>query len=122
MSLLSFSCSKSYYFLIIFWLLNLSVTVIRDLYLEQEIKYPDYMKGIEYIYISCLNLGDLLAGFLVLRTMKKIRRLNPDNTLIEKVMDTNRNKKKALSYELINLLFDFHPHYFLFHYHFYIVH
>ena len=102
MSLLSFSCSKSYYFLIIFWLLDLFVTVIRDLYLEQEIKYPDYMKGTEYIYISCLNLADLLAGFLVLRTIKKLRRLNPDNTIIEKVMDTNRNMKKALSYELIN--------------------
>ena len=102
MSLFSFSCFKSYYYFIIFWLLDLSITIIRDLYLEQEIKSEEYMKGTEFIYISCLNLDDLLAGFLVLYTLIKVRRIKPDNTLIEIIKDSDKNMKKALSYELLN--------------------
>ena len=102
MSLFSFSCFKSYYYFIIFWLLDLSITIIRDLYLEQEIKSIEYMKGKEFIYISCLNLDDLLAGLLVLYTLIKVRRIKPDNTLIEIIKDSDKNMKKALSYELLN--------------------
>ena len=102
MSLFSFSCFKSYYYFIIFWLLDLSITIIRDLYLEQEIKSEEYMKGTEFIYISCLNLDDLLAGFLVLYTFIKMRKIKDENTLIEKNRESKRSKKKEkISYELI---------------------
>jgi len=76
MSLFSFSCYKSYYYFLIFWLLDLSITIIKDLYLEEEIETLEYFKSIEFIYISCLNLGDLLAGFFVLYTLIKIGRIN----------------------------------------------
>ena len=102
MSLFSFSCFKSYYYFIIFWLLDLSITIIRDLYLEQEIKSEEYMKGTEFIYISCLNLDDLLAGFLVLYTFIKMRKTKDENALIEKNRESKRSKKKEkISYELI---------------------
>ena len=101
MSLFSFSCFKSYYYFVIFWLLDLSITIIRDLYLENEIEKVDYMKGTEFIYISCLNLDDLLAGFLVLYTFITIRTIKPDNSLIEKNRDSKKTKKKVISYELI---------------------
>ncbi len=101
MSLFSFSCFKSYYYFVIFWLLDLSITLIRDLYLENEIKSVDYMKGTEFIYISCLNLDDLLAGFLVLYTFIKMRAIRKENTLIENNRDTKKTSKKVISYELI---------------------
>ena len=75
---------------------------MRDLYLEQEIKNEEYMKGTEFIYISCLNLDDLLAGFLVLYTFIKMRKTKDENALIEKNRESKRSKKKEkISYELI---------------------
>jgi hypothetical protein len=101
MSLFSFSCFKSYYYFVISWFLDLSITFIRDLYLENEIKSVDYMKGTEFIYISCLNLDDLLAGFFVLYTFIKMYSIKQDNTQIENSRDSKKNSKKVISYELI---------------------
>jgi len=100
MSLFSFSCFKSYYYFLIFWLLDLSITLIRDWFLENEIEDPNYMKGTEFIYISCLNLDDLLAGFFVLYTFIRMRTTKSDDTLIEK-RESKKSKKKLISYELI---------------------
>ena len=100
MSLFSFSCYKSYYYFLIFWLLDLSITLIRDWFLENEIEDPNYMKGTEFIYISCLNLDDLLAGFFVLYTFIRMRTTKSDDTLIEK-RESKKSKKKLVSYELI---------------------
>ena len=52
MAFFSFSCFKSYYYLLIFWILDLSIVIVRDLYLEKEIAGPEYLKGTELIYIS----------------------------------------------------------------------
>lgn len=100
MSLFSFSCFKSYYYFLIFWLLDLTITIIRDSYQENEIVSEEYMKGTEFIYISCLNLDDLLAGFLVLYTFIKMKTIKSGDTLIEN-RDSKKNSKKVLSYELI---------------------
>ena len=68
MGLLSFVFLKAYYFFLIYWIfdfLNTLEKFIFDKYTEYNGKYQ-----IEFIliYIVCLNLGELLSGFLVLYT------------------------------------------------------
>ena len=116
MAFFSFSCFKSYYYLLIFWILDLSIVIVRDLYLEKEIAGPEYLKGTEFIYISCLNIADLFACFLVFHTYFKMRKINTKNKEMEsedgeeskkekKKKKINKDKKVKknikLSYELI---------------------
>ena len=68
MAFLSFNCLKSYYYLFIFWVLDLIIITVTDLYLFEEIDNHEYLQGIDFIYLSCLNIADLFAGFLVLHT------------------------------------------------------
>ena len=56
MGCLSFYVMKSYFYFLIYWLLDLSIVIVRDLYLMEEIKDPKYMQGTEFIYVSCLNI------------------------------------------------------------------
>ena len=73
MACISFNCNRTYYYLLIFWILDLIIVIIRDLYLFEEIANHEFLQGTEFIYISCLNIADLFAGFLVLHTHCKMR-------------------------------------------------
>ena len=97
MAFLSFSCLESYYYLFIYWVLDLSIIIIRDFYLMNEIKEHEYLKGIEFVYISCLNIADLLAGFLVLHTycrMKKNNKKVKEIEIEDEVQQKEEKKKK----------------------------
>jgi len=98
MAFISFSCYKAYFFFLIYWLLDLSITIVRDLYLDEEIADPEYLKGTEFIYVSCLNLSDLFAGLLVWRTYRKMRTIEYKE---EEKKRKAENKKSNLAIELI---------------------
>lgn len=89
MEVLQFSCYKSYIYLLVFWILDISTVVVRDLYLEKEISDIENNKGTEFIYISCLNLADLFAGFLVFHTYRKMKSINKS----EKDKEKEQKKK-----------------------------
>lgn len=93
MGFFTISCFKSYFYLLIYWLLDLSITIVRDLYLDEEISDIEYVKGTEFIYISCLTLADLFAGFLVCYTIGKIKKMKKES---EKKESNEKNKKKNL--------------------------
>ena len=99
MAFLSFSCLESYYYLFIYWVLDLSIIIQRDIYIEKEIKENDILKGIEFVYISCLNIADLLAGFLVLHTHCKMKKKNikVKEMEIEDEKQQKKEKKKKKS-------------------------
>ena len=94
---------KAYYYLISFWILDLSISIVKDIYLLEEIDDLEHLKGIEFVYIACLNISDLLAGFLVLYT--KIRSKTKRQTIEEQEKKEkekeNQSNKKKISYELI---------------------
>ena len=90
MGFLTFYVMKSYYYFLIYWLLDLSIIIVRDLYLMEEIKSPKYMQGTEFIYVTCLNIADLFAGFLVLCTYRKMK------TIEYKENEKKKYKKKAI--------------------------
>ena len=98
MALFSVSCFKSYYYFLVYWILDLSITIVRDLNADMEIVNPEYNKGTEYIYISCLNLADLLSVFLVLRTYRKMKSIGQREQ--QKKIKEN-NEKNNNSIELI---------------------
>ena len=102
MGFLSFTCLKAYFYFLIYWIIDLSITIVRDIFLEEEIKELEYLKGTEFIYISCLSVSDLLAGFLVMRTYRKMKSINTQEKQQEKKNEVEKGKS-GLTQELIYL-------------------
>ena len=106
MGFFSFTCLKSYYYFLIYWIIDLSITIVRDTFLEEEItdtekyKGTELQKGTELIYISCLTVSDLLAGFLVMRTNRKMKSINTQEKQQEKKGEIEKGKS-GLTQELI---------------------
>ena len=106
MGFFSFTCLKSYYYFLIYWIIDLSITIVRDTFLDEEItdmggyKGTELQKGTEFIYICCLTVSDLLAGFLVLRTNRKMKSINTQEKKQEKKSEVEKGKS-GLTQELI---------------------
>ena len=124
MGLFSISCFKSYYYLLTFWILDLSIIIVRDIYLNQEISDKENLKGTELIYISCLNISDFLAGFLVLYTELRIKPQENENDTEKKISKKEKSKKhKSKNKKKIKIIYDLiyndksirkHKYYYLF--------
>ena len=73
MTLVSFVCEKNYFYFLIFWILEISVAIIKNLYYD-KFKYLELESNLqnEFIYLGCLDVSDLLAGFLVIYTIYSI--------------------------------------------------
>ena len=98
MKYISFSFYKSYYYFLLFWILELIITIIRNHLFKKSCKdnNNDVTKNMnELINIICYNLGDLLAGILVIYSnivTKPIKK--EEDELVEK-------KKSKIHLELI---------------------
>ena len=69
MSFLSCFCVKYYYYFILYWILDLLIIMIKDFfYIYDDVVVSGYLRDIEFVYITGLNIADLFAGFLVLFT------------------------------------------------------
>ena len=86
MSLISFVYHRKFFYFIIYWVLEISVALIKngcndkckDLKLESNLLN-------EYINLICLNVADLLAGFLVIYTIYSIsqKKTKKDHSEVE---------------------------------------
>lgn len=68
MGFISFSFYKTYYCFIFVWIFEIAAALLKGYF---ELKYTEqiyFFTIIELFYLICLNIGDLLAGFLVLYT------------------------------------------------------
>ena len=100
MSLLSCVCYKSYFFILIYWIIEISVSLIKNIkesyFLLKNIDYEN-----QFIDIISLNIADLLAGFLVLYSycQFKHRTNNKIKTRIPLIYNNplKKNKKKIFS-------------------------
>ena len=109
MAFISFTFLKSYFYFLVFWILDLVITLIRDIYLFDEIEDPEphpekneNLKGSEFVYVSCLTLADLLAGFLVMRTNRKMKSINNQERQQKIKEEKEKEKSKSgLTQELI---------------------
>jgi len=100
MAFFSFTCLKSYYYFLAYWIIDLSITIVRDTFLDEEIKELEYLKGTEFIYICCLTVSDLFAGFLVMRTYRKMKSINTQEKQQETKNEIEKGKS-GLTQELI---------------------
>lgn len=122
MAFLSFFCIKFYYYLIIYWILDLLIIMIKDFFYKyEEVTNREYLKDLEFVYISGLNIADLFAGFLVLFTKFRMKTKKEKSHFeneeeqkkenLERIDSSNSNKsskfkkdkknKKSLNIELI---------------------
>ena len=88
MGLISFVFLKAYFFFLLFWILDL----LQSVEMNNFTNYTEYsgQYQIEFIllYAICLNLGELLSGFLVIYTKLKMNYLNR--------VETRKESKKQL--------------------------
>lgn len=93
MGFFSVSFYRSYYYFIIVWILDISNSLIKGTFesMYSEKKHMNII--IELIYLLCLTIGDLLAGFLVLYTYK--------NSQSEKQIDYDQLKRNSSHIEFI---------------------
>ena len=74
MAWISFSFYKNYYYFLVFWILELAVSIIKYFFeVETSNKSEIYYKENEYFNLISLNIADLLAGFLVLFTEMQMK-------------------------------------------------
>ena len=73
MKFISFSPNKLYFYFLIYWILDLIINLGKN-YCEENKSIS--AEAMDLINLLCLNIGDLLAGFLVLFTHLKMKHLN----------------------------------------------
>lgn len=85
MKLISFVFFKSYYYFLVYWILDFVVTLIKYFF-ENNIKNNEnsFSKENEYIYLITMNVADLLAGFLVLYTKINTKSEKEEKKIIKK--------------------------------------
>ena len=101
MAWISFSFYKDYYYFLVFWILELAISIIKYFFeVETSNKNEIYYKENAYFNLISLNIADLLAGFLVLfteiqmKTKKKeeIKKTKNTQELIYNDYSIKRNK------------------------------
>lgn len=114
MALISFTCVKYYYYFLVYWIIDLLIVNISIMYLQEKKITSDLENSYqlellnEFIIICCLNVADLFAGFLVLHTFFKIKKINKkeDQKVVEKVK-RNLSKKNKFLYIFLTSLIEF---------------
>ena len=101
MSLVSFVCDKNYFYFLIYWILEISVALIKNLfyYKFDDLELKSNLQN-EYIDLISLNVADVLAGFLVMYTIysipkKKIRK-KKSKAEIRLIYNNPINRKKKI--------------------------
>ena len=87
MGFLSVSFYKTYYYFILVWIFDILDALIKGIFDYKYYDKIDFPILVELIYLICVNIGDLLAGFLVLYTHKTSQSVKP-----KEIEDNSRNK------------------------------
>jgi hypothetical protein len=106
MAFFSFSCQKSYFYLLGFWIIDFLISIHRTIYLSAEISTIESLKKSEFIYINLKTLSDLCAGFLILHTYIRMKKINQkeEQKTVEKVKNQISRKNKYIYIFLISFL------------------
>ena len=110
MPLVSFVCHKNYFYFLIYWVLEISVAIIKNYYYDdfEDIELESNLQN-EYIDLVSLNVADLLAGFLVMYTISSIskKKIKTQISKVEIKLIYNNpfyKKKKVFLLVLISIL------------------
>ena len=74
MAWISFTFYKNYYYFLVYWVLELAVSIIKYIFDEDASSNTQtFLIENEYFHLITLNIADLLAGFLVLFTEMQMK-------------------------------------------------
>ena len=90
MSLLSYKCFNSYYYFLLYWIIDL-ISSLMDYFLENHVYEEKEWKEIDYIDLIFMNISDLSAGILVLITNCRMKSEKEDEKKVEKLKTSNNN-------------------------------
>ena len=105
MAFISFSCQQSYFYFLIFWIIDVSISIY--LILIDKIYYYSLEKMIKNeIVINLKTISDLCAGFLVLSTYIRMKKVNQkeEQKIIEKIKNRLSRRYKYFYIFLISFL------------------
>ena len=89
MAFISFSCQQSYFYFLIFWIIDVLISIY--LILIDKIYYYSLEKMIKNeIVINLKTISDLCAGFLVLSTYIRMKKVNQKEE--QKIIEKNKNR------------------------------
>jgi len=106
MAFFSFSFQKSYFYLLGFWILDFLISLHQSYFLAEEISSIESLKKSEFIYINLKTVSDLCAGFLILHTYIRMKKINQkeEQKTVEKVKSKLSRKHKYIYIFLISFL------------------
>ena len=108
MAFITCNLYKGYVFIIVYWLAEMIRAIVRIIFIRRlknrEIYYnkENFIIENELLSLICLNLADLLAGFLVLYTKVKMKSLT-FNKKNEKKIKINKIKPSLIYNELTKI-------------------
>ena len=105
MAFISFSCQQSYFYFLIFWIIDVLISIY--LILIDKIYYYSLEKMIKNeIVINLKTISDLCAGFLVLSTYIRMKKVNQkeEQKIIEKIKNRLSRRYKYFYIFLISFL------------------
>ena len=105
MAFISFSCQQSYFYFLIFWIIDVLISIY--LILIDKIYYYSLEKMIKNeIIINLKTISDLCAGFLVLSTYIRMKKVNQkeEQKIIEKIKNRLSRRYKYFYIFLISFL------------------
>lgn len=106
MKIISFVCYKSYFYFLVYWLSEFCINFSKEIYFSDFI----YIKNkqnyeIKYINLLCLNISDLLAGFLVLYTKFSVKNIHIKKEKSKNEIEYIYNKPKKNEFLLLLIIF-----------------
>lgn len=106
MALFSFSFQKSYFYFLGFWIIDFLISMNKMVYFSGKISTIESLKKSEFIYINLQTVSDLCAGFLVLFTYIRMKKINQkeEQKTVEKVKNKLSRKHKYIYIFLISFL------------------
>ena len=118
MGLFSFIFYKEYYYFLVFWIIDVIISIIKNIFNEFYKKFNGGNTNLgNYIYLINLCISDLLSGFLVLITIYRSKSekkeeekktiINENQNKIKLIYNDLSKKKYTFSLILLSSLLDF---------------
>ena len=106
MAFISFSCQKSYIYFLIFWIIDILISIYRIFIDESYYFSIENMIKKEFNHINLQAVSDLCAGFLVLSTYLRMKKVNQkeEQKIVEKVKRQLSRRYKYIYLFLVSFL------------------
>ena len=106
MAFISFSCQKSYFYFLIFWIIDILISIYRIFIDESYYFSIENMIKKEFNHINLQAVSDLCAGFLVLSTYLRMKKVNQkeEQKIVEKVKRQLSRRYKYIYLFLVSFL------------------